>query len=59
MQEEKKIYLVHLYVLLRDLSDISRGEGVESGGGSYFFQLSNRAGSEKNWPDLSIYLIQI
>jgi len=33
--------------------------GVESGGGSYFFQLWKRGGSEKNRPDLSIYVIQI
>ena len=33
--------------LLRDLSEISRGEGVKSGGGSHFFQLSKRGGSDK------------
>ena len=54
--------------LFRDLSEISRGEGVESGGGSHFFQLSkrggsegieslSRGGSEKNVPILYLILI--
>jgi len=44
--------------IVRDLLEISRGEwgGIR---GVIFSQLLKRARSEKNRPDLSIYLIQI
>ena len=50
MKKVQNIGFVNPSILLRDLSEISRGEGGGEEGGSQFFETAEKGGVVKNGP---------